>query len=301
MRKTLTVLLLLSALSAAAGDRLRVVATYDVYGQLARAVGGDRTEVSSLADGRQDPHYVEAKPSYLLALHRADALLLNGLDLEIGFLPPLLQQSGNGKIQPGAGGYVDLSRFVTPIEVPRGGVDRSMGDVHPFGNPHYHLDPRNMAALARGVAEAFGRLDPPGAEGYRARGESAARGFLDLDAELRGLLSALRGSPVVTYHSTLNYFFLRYEIPVAGYVEPKPGIKPGPASLLDLERTMRERAVRVVAAEPYMDLKVARRVAQDTGARLVLVPAYTGGQEGAATYAEMMRTLASRLADAARG
>jgi len=298
---TLSALLLLFGLSATAGDRLRVVATYDVYGQLARAVGGDRAEVSALADGRQDPHYVEAKPSYLRALHRADALLLNGLDLEVGFLPPLLQQSGNGKIQPGAGGYVDLSRFITPIEVPRGGVDRSMGDVHPFGNPHYHLDPRNMAALARGIAEAFGRLDPPGAEGYRARGEAAARGFLDLDAEVARLIAPLRGSPVVTYHSTLNYFFLRYGIPVAGYVEPKPGIKPGPASLLELERTMREGAVRVVVSEPYMDLKVARRVAQDTGARLVLVPAYTGGQEGAATYGEMMRTLASRLADAARG
>jgi zinc/manganese transport system substrate-binding protein len=301
MRKNLTAFVLLAGLSAYAGDRIRVVATYEVYGQLARTVGGDRAEVSSLADGRQDPHYVEARPSHLVALHRADALLLNGLDLEAGFLPPLLQQSGNAKIQPGTPGYLDLSRFVTPIDVPRGGADRSMGDVHPFGNPHYHLDPRNMAILARRVAEAFGRLDPPGAAGFRERGEAAARGFLGLDEELQALLAPQRGVPVVTYHSTLNYFFLRYGIPVAGYVEPKPGIKPGPASLLELEKIMREKSVRVVASEPYMDLKIARRVAADTGARLVLVPAYTGGQEGAADYADMMRTLARRLLDASRG
>lgn len=284
-----------------AGSKLRAVATYDVFAEVARDVGGENVQVTVLARGNQDPHYVDAKPSFLVALHKADALLLNGLDLEVGFLPPLLNQCGNAKIQPGAAGYLDLSRLIEPIEVLKGGVDRSMGDVHPYGNPHYHLDPRNMARIARGVAESFALLDQPGAEGYRRNGEALARSYLALDAHLEALVLPLKGTPAVTYHSSLNYFFLRYGIPVVGFVEPKPGIKPSPSSLAELERVMKAKGVRVIAAEPYQDLKIARRVAADTGARLAVVPAYTGGDPATATYDELMRNLVKKLLEASGG
>lgn len=292
---------LMTSASAFAAEKLHVVATYDIYGQVAKAVGGGHVEVTALAKGNQDPHFVDAKPSYLVALHRADALLVNGLELEVGFLPPLLQQSGNGKIQPGTDGYVDLSRFIMPIEIPKGGADRSMGDVHPYGNPHYHLDPRNLALVARGVAAVLGKLDPANASEYTRNGEALAKSYLDLDAELLRTLAPLKAAPVVTYHCSLDYFFIRYGIEIVGFVEPKPGIKPSPTSLLDLERRMKEKGVRVIVSEPYQDVKIARKVAGDTGAKLVLVPAYTGGNPGADTYMDLMRTLAKSFAEAARG
>jgi zinc/manganese transport system substrate-binding protein len=291
----------MASASALASEKLRVVATYQVFAEAARQAGGSRVEVDALAGGNQDPHFVEAKPSYLVKLHKADALLLNGLELEVGFLPPLLNQSGNRRIQPGAPGYVDCSRFVTPIEVPSGGVDRSMGDVHPYGNPHYHLDPRNMARIVRGVAAAFAGIDPPGAQEYARNGEAAASAYLALDAELEKALAPLKGHPVVTYHSTFNYFFLRYGIQVLGYVEPKPGIRPGPASLAELERKMKEKRVRSLLSEPYMDLKIARRVAADTGARLVEVTSYPGGGPGTESYAGLLRNLTKALQEGNRG
>ena len=284
-----------------AAEKLRVVATYETFAEIGRQVGGSHVEVTAMANGSWDPHFVDAKPSYLVALHKADALLLNGLELEVGFLPPLLQQSGNAKIQAGAPGYVDLSRFITPIEIPLGGVDRSMGDIHPYGNPHYHLDPRNMALVALGIAGAFAKLDPAHAEDYEKNGDAASKALLALDAEIGGLVSPLRGTPVVTYHSSLNYFFLRYGIPIAGFVEPKPGIKPSPTSLLDLERRIKEKGVKMIVSEPYQDLKIARKVASDTGARLVIIPAYTGGAAGAETYPALLRTIAQALLEASHG
>jgi len=277
---------------------LKVVSTYEVYAETARMVGAEDVEVTALADGRQDPHYVEARPSYLAALQRADALLLNGLDLEVGFLPPLLDRCGNARIQPGAPGFVDLSRFITPIEVPQGQVDRSRGDIHPFGNPHYHLDPRNMARLAEGLAERLAELDPAHAAAYRKRGAEASARYLALDREIEATLAPLKGASIVSYHSSLDYFTLRYGLKVVGYVEPKPGIRPGPASLQALLKEIREAGVKVILAEPYMDLKVAEKAAGETGARLLVVYTYPGKVPGAGTYEEALRTLAKRLLDA---
>lgn len=297
MVRGIVTLLTLLALPLHAAS-LKVVSTYEVYGEAARLVGGANVEVTALADGRQDPHYVEARPSYLVALRRADLLLLNGLDLEVGFLPPLLNTCGNARIQPGAPGYLDLSRFVAPIEVPQGTVDRSMGDVHPFGNPHYHLDPRNMARIAQGIARRLGELDPSRREAYLKAGEEAAAKYLALDAEIQRTLEPVRGLPVVSYHSSLDYFTLRGGLTVVGYVEPKPGIRPGPASLRSLLALMREKGVRVILAEPYMDLKVAEKVAAESGARLLVLYTYPGKVPGNETYEACLRTMAREIVDA---
>jgi zinc/manganese transport system substrate-binding protein len=306
MNKSIRVLLLALAVAGAgssvrAAAHLNVVAVYPDFGWLARQVGGDRVRVTVLAKGTQDPHFVDPKPSFLVDLHRADLLLVNGLQLEIGFLPPLLAQCGNGKIQPGASGYVDLSTYVKPIEVPTGGMDRSMGDVHPYGNPHYHLDPRKMAAVARGLGAAFASADPANAAGYRKNAEAAASSLEALDAEIARELAPFAGEAVVGYHATLDYFFLRYGFIVVGFVEPKPGIKPSPTSLMEIEKTMRERKVKTLIVENYEDLKIAGKVASDTGARLAVIPAYTGGAPGATTYPDLLRAIAREVAGGAHG
>jgi zinc/manganese transport system substrate-binding protein len=301
LKKLLISVFLTASATAFAAEKLHVVATYETYAGIAREVGGPFVEVTALANGKQDPHFVDAKPSFLVQLHKADALLLNGLELEVGFLPPLIQQSGNAKIQPSANGYVDLSRFVKPIEVPKGGVDRSMGDVHPFGNPHYHLDPRNMALVARGIAGVFAKLDPAHAADYEKNGNTVSKSILALDEEIARTLAPLKGVPVVTYHSSLNYFFLRYGIPIAAFVEPKPGIKPSPTSLLETEKRMKERGVKLVITEAYQDVKIAQKVTSDTGAKLVVIPDYTGGNPGAETYPDLMRTIAKALVEASHG
>jgi zinc/manganese transport system substrate-binding protein len=292
---------LMANAAAIASEKLNVVAVHPDYGWLASQVGGDRVVVTVLAKGTQDPHFVDAKPSFLVALHRADLLLVNGLQLEVGFLPPLLQQCGNGKVQPGTPGYVDLSTFIKPVEVPTGGVDRSMGDIHPYGNPHYHLDPRNMALIAKGLAGVFGAADPTHGAEYAKGGETVSARLVALDSEVAQDLAPLRGKSVVAYHATLDYFFLHYGFSVVGFVEPKPGIKPSPVSLMELEKTMRSKGVELVIVENYQDMKVANKVALDTGARVAVIPSYTGGAPDAQTYPELMRTIARTLLEAARG
>lgn len=295
------VIAVLCAVSVLAAGKLNVVSVYPDYGWLASQVGGDHVQVSVMAKGTQDPHFVDPKPSFLVDLHRADLVLVNGLQLEVGFLPPLLTQCGNGKIQPGAAGYIDLSNFIKPIEVPQGGVDRSMGDIHPFGNPHYHLDPRNMVAIARGLGTVFASADPSHAEDYQKNAAATAASLDALDAEMTRALMPLRGEAVVAYHATLNYFFIHYGFTVVGFVEPKPGIKPSPTTLMELEKTMRDRKVKILIVENYEDLKIAGKVSSDTGARLVEIPALTGGEPDVKTYPDLMRTIVRDLLVASHG
>jgi len=292
---------LASSAFALSPEKLKVVSVYPDYGWLASQVGGEHVDVSVLAKGTQDPHFVDPKPSFLVELHRADLVLVNGLQLEVGFLPPLLTQCGNGKIQPGASGYVDLSNFIKPIEVPVGGVDRSMGDIHPFGNPHYHLDPRNMAAIARGLGSVFASADPSHAADYQKNAAATAASLEALDAEVVRALVPLSGETVVAYHATLNYFFIHYGFTVVGFVEPKPGIKPSPTSLMELEKTMRDRKVKILIVENYEDLKIALKVASDTGVRLVEIPALTGGEPDVKTYPDLMRTIVRDLLAGSHG
>jgi len=293
--------LVISACPVFAGGKLRVVSTLPDYAWLAEQVGGDLVSVKALAKGSQDPHYVDAKPSYLPALHKADVLLLTGLDLEVGWLPPLLRQAGNNDIQPGNFGYVDLSQFTEPIEVPQGGADRSMGDVHPYGNPHFSLDPVIMSELALALAEVFARSDPENAEAYRANARKTRDLLGKLDEEIRSIVEPVRGIPIVTYHATQNYFFKRYGLHLLDFIEPKPGIKPSPKTLLSLEKKMKARGATVILTEPYQDVKIAERVAKDVGAVVVQAPSYTGGSPKAKTYPDLIRLMARKLAGAAHG
>ena len=270
---------LLLALPARAAAPLRVVATLPDLAALAREVGGDQVRVVGMALPSQDPHFVDARPSLVLDLARADLLLLAGLDLEIGWLPVLVTGSRNARIQKGAAGYLDCSTFVQVLEVPSGPIDRSMGDIHPGGNPHYLLDPRQGLAVARGISARLAALDPDNGELYAAH---LARFEQHLQADMARWeqdAAPLRDLSVIAYHRSLVYLADWLGLRVMGELEPKPGIPPTPAHLAQVLLQARAQGVRLLIQERYYPSTTAQGVAQKAGIPLVVIP---GGTDFAA-------------------
>lgn len=263
---------------------LVIMTTTEDLASIAREVGGNRVRVEALARGYQDPHFVEAKPSFILKLQRADLLVLVGRDLEIGWLPPLLTQSRNARIQPGAAGYLDASLTARILEFPTGQLTRAMGDVHPFGNPHYWLDPQNGIRIARAIAGRLGGLRPESREYF----EQQLAGFISrlVQAEQRWLaaMAPHRGLKVVTYHRSFPNFAERFGLDIIGYVEPRPGIPPTPRHMAALVDEMKRHGVRLVLVEPYFDLKTPTAIAREAGAALVVMPPSVGGVTQASDY-----------------
>src|SRR5688572_15859479 len=204
---------------ALAQDKIQVVTTLPVLAELVEAVGGDRVEVTAIATPLQDPHFVDAKPSYILAASRADVFVLAGMDLEVGWEPLVREGSRNAAIQVGGPGYVDASAHVRKLGVPAGRVDRSRGDVHPYGNPHYWLDPLNAVPLTADIALALSRVDPRNAGLYN---DNRARFLAELDRRMatwRSQMAPLEGLPVVTYHESWEYFARRFGLELVGALE----------------------------------------------------------------------------------
>ena len=263
---------MLTALSSVAHAKLDVVTTTPALASVADAVGGQHTSVKALSLSTQDPHWVDARPNLALELAQADLLVLVGLDLEVGWLPALLTASRNGKIQPGGSGYLDASRLVSVLEVPKGKVDRSLGDVHPGGNPHYTYDPRRMRQVASGIAQKLSELDPDHRNDYSAN----AKAFNDkLDAwrqHWEKQLAQLAGKKVITYHKSLSYIadWLRFE--VIAHLEPKPGIPPSPGHVAHVIKVGRSNHVRLLIQESYYPGKTSELVAAQIGARLSVIP-----------------------------
>jgi zinc/manganese transport system substrate-binding protein len=274
------------ALSGAvrAQGKLNVVATTEDLASIAREVGGDRITIESIAKGYQDPHFVEAKPSFILKLQKADVLIVVGRDLEIGWLPPLVQQSRNGKIQPGAEGYVDASLGAQILEMPTGQITRAMGDVHPLGNPHYWMDPENGKRIAKEIADKLDQLRP----GDRAYFDMRLNDFTArLDAAEKrwvALMAPFKGTKVVTYHRSFPNFAERFNLEIVGYVEPRPGIPPTPQHTLDLINEMKRQNVKIVLVEPYFDLKTPTAIGRETGARVLVMPPSVGGVKEVPDY-----------------
>jgi zinc/manganese transport system substrate-binding protein len=281
--------LALALLSAAARsqDRLQVVATIPDLADIARQVGGDRVEVESIAVGIQDPHYVDPKPSFVVKLNRADVFIQVGLDLEIGWIPPLLNQSRNPRIQRGGEGYIDASEVVEILERPAVPLSRAEGDIHIYGNPHYWLDPVNGKRIAVRVADTFARLRPEWAADF----ETGRSRFSErLDAALEGWLSRLRtfeGREVVAYHNSWPYFSRRFGIRVAGFIEPKPGIPPSPRDLVRVIDLIRNRRIQAIVHTVYYDDKPSRFIAEKTGARLLTLATSVGGAPGVSDYFDL--------------
>jgi zinc/manganese transport system substrate-binding protein len=263
-----------------AQGKLNVITTTEDLASIAREVGGDRI----IARGYQDPHFVEAKPSFILKLQRANLLIVVGRELEIGWLPPLIQQSRNSKVQVGGDGYLDASTQARILEIPQRQVTRAEGDVHPSGNPHYWLDPENGKSIARAISQRLSQLRP----GDRAFFEQRLADFISRlsEAEKRWLaaMAPYRGTKVVTYHRAFPNFAERFGLDVIGYVEPKPGIPPSPQHTLDLINEMKRQNVKIVMVEPYFDLKTPNAVGRATGAQVLVVPPSTGGVKEITDY-----------------
>src|SRR5437867_2716246 len=227
-------LLLFGTLNLVAASKANVVATTEDLAALAREVGGDRITVEAIARGYQDPHFVEPKPSFLLKLQKADLLVVVGLQLEIGWLPALTNQSRNAKIQPGGSGYLDASTTCEILEIPTGVVTRAMGDVHPLGNPHYWLDPENGRRIAKAIQQKLSQMQPADADYFAKRDADFDARLREAEKRWEQKMAPYRGRKVVTYHRSWPNFAKRFSLVVAEYVEPKPGIPPTPSHTLQL-------------------------------------------------------------------
>jgi len=275
---------LLTGLPAPAQSKLNVVTTTEDLASIAREVGGDRITVEAIARGYQDPHFVEAKPSFILKLQRADLLIVVGRELEIGWLPPLIQQSRNAKIQPGAENYLDASSRVKILEIPTGEITRAMGDVHPLGNPHYWLDPENGRIIAKGILERFVRLRPADRAYFEQREADFERRLTEAEKRWLSMMAPYKGLKVVTYHRSLPNLADRFGLDIIGYVEPRPGIPPSPSHTLDLINEMKRQNVKLVLVEPYFDLKTPNAIGRATSAKVLVMPPSVGGVKEVTDY-----------------
>jgi len=338
---TLTALAGAPAVAAAPRHAVKVVASLPNLGAIAAAVGGDRIDLTVIASGVQDAHFVDPKPSYMVKMRAADLLIVNGLDLEIGWIPPLTQGARNARVLVGGPGYVDASAGVGVVEIPSN-LSRAEGDVHPYGNPHYLADPLNAETVAGTIAAALAKADVAGAATYEENrrafvarlhealfgrdlvglaggaklAREAAAGTLDayldgtnvggapLHTRLGGWMGALlpaRGRPLVTYHRDWSYFAARFNIAVVDYVEPKPGIPPSARHLEELVARLEHGDARVIVTRPYVEHRSTAMLAEKTGAVVLSLPLEVGGDPLAGDYFKLFDLITSRLAAALAG
>jgi ABC-type Zn uptake system ZnuABC Zn-binding protein ZnuA len=282
------IMVLLASLALAANvfaaDKLKVVTATEDLASLTREVGGDKVEVTSIGKGYQDPHFIEPKPSFLLLLKNADLLVVVGLELEIGWLPPLLDQSRNNNIRPGATGYLDVSQGVEILDHPTGAVNRSMGDVHPMGNPHYWLDPANAVRIAIQIRNRLVQLRPADTAYFDQRLNNFKLRINDANKRWVAMMAPYRGAKVITYHNSWPNFAKHFGLNVIEHVEPKPGIPPSPSHTLELIQLIKREGVKAILMEPYFDSKTPTSIAENTGAKVVVLYPSVGGKPGLDDY-----------------
>ena len=292
MRKSAIVLIALFLSATPAFAKVKVVATLAWIGSVANEIGKGQVEVSTLVKPNQDPHMVEARPSMILATRNADILMYNGLDLEIGYLPVLIESSRNPNIQPGKPGNFDGSHFVTVLEKPVS-VDRSMGDVHPLGNPHYHYSARNILAVAEGMANALSTIDPSHADAYKANLATFREKVRAKQMEWGSL--PLKGKRYVAYHKYFEYLAADYGLKIVAYVEPKPGIPPSAGYIERLIETIKETRPDGILLTPYYGRRETDFLTQKTGVRSIVVPHDVGATPGAKDWFSFMDQTLSEL------
>jgi zinc/manganese transport system substrate-binding protein len=301
MKNILLPLLGLALTASMAQAKLNVVATTGDLGAIARAIGGDHIELAVLGKPTEDPHFVDAKPSFIVKLNHADVVIEGGAELEIGWLPALLDQARNSKIVSGAPGHISCATGVPLLDVPAT-LDRSRGDIHAAGNPHYVIAPSNGKIVAKNIAEGFCANDPKSADFYRAN----LKKFDDeIDAKLvewHKALDPFKGRSIVAYHDSWPYFAKEFGLKIDLFLEPKPGIPPTPAHLADVIMKMKQEDARVIIVDPYLNRRTAETVARDVNAWIVDVTQFPGGVSGTeGGYIPMVDQLVKKLAQALTG
>jgi len=281
--------------------KLNVVVTTPDFASIAEAIGSPEVSITTLAKPTEDPHFVDAKPSFIARLNRADALIEGGADLEIGWLPALLDQARNQRLVVGAPGHIACNQGIELLEVPAT-LDRSKGDIHAAGNPHFLTDPANARIVAQHIAEAFSALDPKSATVFQANLKKFTAQLDSKLAEWDKLLAPYKGQRVVAYHDSWPYLAHRFNLKIDLFLEPKPGIPPTPVHLAEVILQMRTEHIRPILVEPYQNRKTAQTVAAETGATVVDASQFPGGVKGTESgYLELMDYDVNALAKALAG
>ena len=277
--------------------KINVVATLPDFGAIAREIGGDKVAVTVMGKPTEDSHFVDARPSFVVQLRTADVLIDGGAELEMGWLPPLLQNARNPKIEVGKPGRVQAAESIRLMGVPTT-LTRAAGDVHAMGNPHFMIDPIIAKAVAQHIARAFAEVDPPNAAFYQA---NYSKFEATINAKLQEwgkTLLPFKGQSLAAYHESWIYFAHRFGFNIDIFLEPKPGIPPSPSHLAEVIEKMRAGHVKAILVEPYHNRKIAEKVAASTGAKVVDVAQFPGALPGTDTYAELIDALVSRIAAA---
>ena len=286
----------------AESSKLKVLTTTEDLKSIAEYIGGDRVTVNSLARGYQDPHYLEAKPSFMMKAKNADLFIRIGLELEIGYEELIIDGSRNQKIRIGQPGHLDASEGVSLLEVPTTTkVDRSMGDVHPMGNPHYWLDPENVKIVARNIANRLSELSPDNSRYFQGNLAAFDKKMDEKMVEWDGKMKPFKNSKIAIYHRSWPYFADRFGLVVACELEPKPGIPPSPKHLKEVIDIMKRDKIKVILMEVFYDEKPAQFVAGQTGTKVIIVPNSVGGSKEVKDYFSLIDTIIDKLVKGLKG
>ncbi len=281
--------------------KINVVTTTPDLAVIVSEIGGDNVSVQSLAKGTQDPHFLEAKPSFMVKVNRADLVISTGLELEIGWLPPIIQGARNPKVMPGTDGYLEVGQFITPIELPTTKVTRAEGDVHPFGNPHFMVDPIRAGRVAVGIADHLAEMDPDHAAIYKDNASKLQKRLEDKTKLWQARIAKSGVTEVVTYHKTLNYFLDRFGIDNPINLEPKPGIPPTAQHIMEVIRVVKEKNIKLVMIENFYDKSFADKIATEVpGIKIVTIPVEVGGEPSIKTLDDLYEHLVTVIEEAGK-
>lgn len=278
---------------------IKIVTSTSTLADLAKTIGGSFVTVTSIAKGPQDPHYIEAKPSYMVLLKNADLFVTNGLDLEIGWLPNVIRGARNPNISEGGLGFLEAGSTITAIDIPEK-VDRSQGDIHPKGNPHFLLDPLRAIQFTKALAERLSTLDP----NHKADFVKNQKSFADLtEADLKkwkARVAATKIKALITYHKTLSYFLSSFDLRSADTIEPKPGIPPTPSHVIELQRKIRDEKIPCILVESFFETDSVSKLSKDTGIKYFVVPSEVESTKEAKSYRELIESLVSSVEKCAK-
>jgi len=293
-------LVLLLASPSFSFARVFVVASTQDMADFVCQVGGDRVEVYAVSTGKYDLHFFEPVPSQVMKLRRADMLVVGGLDIDV-WIQTLIDASGNPRIQFGASGYVDPSVGVKPLDVPEGRIDGSMGDVHPYGNPHFWFTEENVSIAVTNITKGLIRVDPEGQSEYEKNSDQYQERVRTTFRELKRKLGPYQGTAVIQYHASWDYFCENFGLALIGSLEPKPGIPPTPGHLKEVVRQAKADRARLILVEPYYPKRPVKFVVKNTGVRAVRLPLFLGGKKGIISYLENLRYMVDSIAGALQG